>query len=195
MESYKSFIDNRTSEVIDEASLSRVWRQFTNEDNATLIISAFRGEYNITENLKRNRELASKIKSAGYGYVFVDGHWIEKGKISKDDGKEDSILVNGRDSIKLRQDGISWMKEYDQDAIIFKPSGGISVLLIDKEGIIKQFSDGIRIKDIERIKNELLYKKKGKDYDGSGYSQLRGHGNRSFVFEGIRIEKGWMAKL
>ena len=179
---------------INEMSLSRVWKHYTDDDTAVLIISAFRGQYTFKVNIRRNKELASKIRKEGFGYVYVDGHWIEKD--GGNEGKEDSIFVTSEDSNKLEKLGIKWLHKYDQDAIVFKPAGGSAYLILNKKyGGAKTKIGKFNIKAIEKIKSDLAKEKDNKDVEGAGYTKLRSSGKRHFVFEEyIREETGWMYK-
>ncbi len=110
--------------LITEISLSRVISHFKNKDIPVGIISAFRDENPYNKNVGLNKELASKFKSSGYGYVFVDGAWME----SQEDGttkevSETSILVIGNtgDNDALGHLLEKYTKEYHQDASMFKP--------------------------------------------------------------------------
>ena len=80
MKSFKSHLK--------ETTLSRVFRHFQNKEIPVAIVTAFRGDKTYEENVKSNKVLAGKIKSAKYGYVYVDGHWLEKSGDDKVDVKE-----------------------------------------------------------------------------------------------------------
>jgi len=185
------------TKFINETTLSRVMKHFTDKERTVLVITAFRGINTYKENVKLNRQLASKIKSAGFGYVFVDGRWTEKGVDGRTekgvdaDGQEDSIFVNGTDSDKLKSLAVKWMKEYKQDSILFKPAGGIDSYLIYQDGRSDEKLGVMSIKSIEKIKNKLSKN----SVDGAGYTKLRGRGDRTFIFEGFREELSWLSKL
>jgi hypothetical protein len=73
-------IDNEEGihmEIISEVKLARVHQYFTDLDRTAALLTAFRGEYTREENQQRNRTLAAEIRKLGYGYVFVDGYWVE----------------------------------------------------------------------------------------------------------------------
>ena len=152
-----------------------------------LIITAFRGDFTYKENVNRNKQLASKIKKAGFGYVFIDGHWIEADNPDTS-GKEDSIMVNGTDSDLLKKLGIKWMKEYNQDSVVFKPTGTNNADLIFQNGKTEKLGV-VTEKELAKIKTDL------DRTSGSGFSKLRNRGERTFVFEGFRIDENWISKL
>lgn len=134
-----------------ESSLSRVREHQLNHDSG--IISAFRyapncgaGEpYTKSDNKKRNKVLKASLYKLGYGVTNVDGTYVENFATDKQksehlakmkldpkleplptphDMDEDSFLVvDLKDTGKLRQDlkklGLKW----DQDSILFIPAG------------------------------------------------------------------------
>ena len=152
-------------------------------------MTAFRSDFDRKENHTRNKRLASQIRKEGFGYVYVDGHWIEKAHPDAD-GKEDSILVSADDSNKLKKLGIKWMKEYNQDSILFKPVGTNKAELVYQNGTVDNLGS-ISIQDFAKIKTKLDKSNKG----GSGYTKLRNRGERTFVFEGLRVEANWISRL
>lgn len=163
-------------EILNETTLNRALNHFKNEEIPVGIITAFRASYTKKENLVRNKTLALKLKEAGYGYVYVDGGWIEK----QDDGSkknvtEDSILVigNKNDSKKLEKLLIKLVKEYDQDGTLFKPEGTLDVFIMDGKGDKSQIGSDVVLKELE-----------------AGYTKLRGNGEKVFAFESIRVAKG-----
>lgn len=92
----------RDFKLINETTLSRVWRHFTNTKIPVGMISAYTkvpagaGEGEIKrldrENLSRNKRLASDVQAAGYGFVFVDGKYRYKDGSM---GDEQTLLVIG----------------------------------------------------------------------------------------------------
>jgi len=176
-------------EALQETTMSRVASHFNNTDKAVLIITAFRHDFKYKENVARNKQLASKIKSNDFGYVYVDGHWIEKAHPDKP-GKEDSILVSDEGSDNLKRLGIKWMKQYEQDSILFKPVGTTKAELIYDNGKIKNIGS-ISIQDFAKIKTKL----DKSNTRGSGYTKLKNRGERTFVFEGLRVEANWISRL
>jgi len=181
----------KTNEIINETKLARVIQHFTSDEKVVAIISAFRGEYTYSENVIRNKQLASEIKQNGYGYVYVDGHWIEKA--GNNDGAEDSILIigNSNDNGKLKGLLRKWNVKFNQDACIYKADGTTNSSLIFQNGREESLGE-LHVKDIERIKSDLAKKA---DADGTGYTKLRNHSDKTFVFERERDELSWIGKL
>ena len=165
---------------LKETTLSRVFRHFQNKKIPVGIITAFRGANTYDENVKRNKVLAAKIKSAGYGYFFVEGHWQEKDGSETIDVKEDSIVVIGSENDNGKLKGLLkiWIKEYNQDAALFKDEGTIKVILLDKSGKGIEISNKFSLKKLE-----------------IGYTKLRGRGGRSFSFDEERDGLGWLGRM
>lgn len=109
-------------QYLAEMSLTRVWQHFTDPSTPSGILSASKGDKRPDENARRTLELAGKIRSAGYGYVYVDGRYIEPGHGPVE---ETSIAVFGPpgDSGKLKGNMRQWRADYEQDSVLFKPEG------------------------------------------------------------------------
>ena len=170
--------------VISESTLSRVW-QHANSNRPFAIFTAFRDEVSEDPkerrkiNVRRNREAAYILKAKGYGYFFVDGHWIEnEGKPDEKWVEEDSIFAiadkeNEQDFVDLV---VALGKEYNQDAVLIKTSKGIH--LYNQAGTIVGQFDQFTPDKLDKI-----------------YTRLRGRGDRTFIFECERSDEGFMAAL
>ena len=172
MKSFKSHLK--------ETTLSRVFRHFQNKEIPVAIVTAFRGDKTYEENVKRNKVLGGKIKSAKYGYVYVDGHWLEKSGEDKVDVKEDSILIIGGENDNGKLKGLlkKWIKEYNQDAALFKDEGTTEIVLLEQSGNLISISNKFSLKKLE-----------------IGYTKLRGRGGRSFSFDEERDGLGWFGNM
>ena len=96
----------RLDHFIVETTLSRVYRHFKSKKYPVALISAYRTENTAAENLKLHRKLVADVRGAGYGYVIVDGMWIDDK--TKEKSNEDSILVIGGEKMRrLRRPGAS----------------------------------------------------------------------------------------
>lgn len=172
MEDFKNYL-------LNEISLSRVWQHANNEKIPFSIITAFRGEYTLKQNINRNKDLASKIKKEGYGYFYLDGHWIEnEGQENEIDVAEKSIFIIGDENDNGKLLGLvkKWNKEYNQDACIFKADNSKEVELI--------FQDGKREK-VGQFKPNVV---------SQAYSKIKG--GRTFIFEGAsNSADNWISKL
>ena len=167
---------------LKETTLSRVFRHFQNPNIPVGIITAFRDEFEYKQNVKRNKTLAGKIKKARYGYIYVDGHWKEKDKDTGElvDVNEDSILVIGvkNDSGKLKGLMTKWVKEYNQDAALFKDEGTTEIHFIKQSGDTDPFAQKFSQKKLE-----------------IGYNKLRGRSKSVFSFDEERDGEGWLGRM
>ena len=170
-------------ELLIEVKLSRVYNYFTGTMPVG-IITAFRGERNLDDNTKMNKQLASSLRSKGFGYTWVDGAWVEnEGTPEESHVSEVSILVSGKEGsdrtlFSALQAGA---QKYNQDAFVFKGSGSDGKIgIYNKDGKLEMTFDRARLDQI-----------------GSIYTKLRsgGHENRSFVFEGERDPVGYVGRL
>lgn len=164
---------------ITEASLSRVW-QHANSERPIALLTAFRGEFDREENVKRNKELAATVRSLGYGFFFLDGFWIEnQGTDREVHVSEDSLFViapEGSDE-KFRKQMIELGAKYNQDGVLVKDVEGAKVY--DKSG-------GVMF-DVGTLSP-------GKA--GEIYSKLRNNkASNTFVFESERDDDGFISRL
>jgi hypothetical protein len=98
--------------VLYESSLSRIW-QFIENDYNFGVISPFRKNYSLDENLERYKELKHIIRNKfKLGYIEMDGGFFEEG----DWIKEKSLFIP---NIK-KSDLINFGKSYDQYSVIYK---------------------------------------------------------------------------
>ena len=167
---------------LKETTLSRVFRHFQNKNIPVGIIPAFRDEYDYKQNVKRNKVLAGKVKKARYGFIYVDGHWQEKDKDTGElvDVNEDSILVVGseNDNGKLKGLLTKWVKEYNQDAALFKDAGTTEIHFIKQSGATDSFAQKFSQKKLE-----------------IGYTKLRGRSKGVFSFDEERDGEGWLGRM
>lgn len=164
---------------LNEASLSRVW-QHAESDRPIALLTAFRGEFDREQNVRRNKELAATIRKLGYGYFFVDGYWIEnQGTAEEVHVSEDSIFViapEGSDE-KFRNQMVQLGAKYNQDGVLIK----------DKDGAKIYEKDGSVMFDVGTLKP-------GKA--GEIYTRLRNNKkSNTFVFESERDDLGWLQRL
>lgn len=181
-------INMRAIEILNETSLSRVWQHFENPETKVAILTAFRGrhDYNpdltqdeiYVKNVERNKKLAGELRGLGYGFFFVDGHWIEnQGTEHEISVKEDSIFVIGSSKDQKFIENIHKLgNNYNQDAVLVKDNLGARLI----------FKDGSE-KPLGGIKPGKL---------GDAYTKLRTNkSSNTFVFEAERTELGFIARL
>lgn len=168
------------NEYLTETTLSRVWSTFNDRAITSGIISASRAEHSAAENAARTMDLASKVRAAGYGYVFVDGQWVEMGPTGlAAPVKETSLVIRGsaNDNGKLKGFLRKWMHEYDQEGIIFKPEGETYVIVMTEYG------------------PETHIGSFHPNNAAATMTKLRGRGDRSFVFESAYTAMGYAGRL
>tara|TARA_Y100000034_G_C6788861_1_gene353032 strand:+ start:80 stop:688 length:609 start_codon:yes stop_codon:yes gene_type:complete len=120
MKSYK--------QILNESSLSRLWKH--NEEHDCAALTAFRkgsdcGEgtpYSNKDNAKRNKSLLAKLKSKGYGVTKLHGSYPEGGKTVKEISY---FVVNLNDKGSFESEIIGLGKTFDQDSVLFIPKGAI----------------------------------------------------------------------
>ena len=118
----------RYKEIINESSLSRLWKH--NEEHDAAALTAFRkgancGEdepYSKKDNAKRNKSLLAKLKSKGFGVTKLHGSYPEGGKTAKEISY---FVVNLNDDSKFEKEILKFGKEFDQDSILYIPKGAI----------------------------------------------------------------------
>lgn len=176
---------NKKFEYMIETSLSRMFSNVNNPENSIGIITAFRYIPDMKEkdlyelNVRKNKALAADIQNAGYGYVYIDGFWIEnKGTPEEKHVSEDSIFFIGKNDDSVKTNLKKWINQWNQDAAIFIPSGkDRSAYLMNKSGSLEK---------IGTISPNKI---------ATAYTRLRGKGNRTFVFESAHYPMNWLSKL
>lgn len=177
-----------TKQPLNEASISRLWKH-TQERNIG-IVTAFRGRYTVQENRKRNAQLQNDIRSAGFGFYKVEGHYIEGyGSEQSKDVHEEAFLVigdKGQDAGRLKGFLKRMGSKYNQDSILYKSFDDKAVLI------------GTQSKDEEG--NSVEFPGLGVEFSvgtfqpmkiGQFYSKMKG---RPFVFESYQEAESFMSK-
>jgi hypothetical protein len=164
---------------LQEQSLSRVWKH-AESDRPIALISAFRNEYPKEENLRRNVDMATKLRKLGIGYFYVDGFWIEnRGEDNEVHVAEDSIFAIGPEGsdAEFISHMVKLAAEFGQDGVLVKTVDGANIY--DKNG------------DIDFNVGTLRPGKMGEIY-----TRLRkGNKSRTFIFESERDDLGWLQRL
>jgi len=117
--------------VLKETTLKKMLT--THSDAGYVIITAFRNEYDLRDNYKRNKKLEANIKQSGYSYFPVWGGFVETDKDgNKKEVKEKSIVITNfpkgssepkPDSEELKKLGQELAKRHDQESFLYKPTG------------------------------------------------------------------------
>ena len=167
---------------LHESSLSRI-HQHTKESNIGML-TAYRGQYSVQQNEKRNSDLISDIRSAGFGYVPVTGFYIENpGTPEQQKVIEKSFLVissandSGRLKFFLKKSGA----KYDQDSVLYKEASSEDAILI-----------GTTSGRWPGMNTEINVGKWKPNSIGSYYTKMKGH--RTFTFESVQAPEGLMSR-
>tara|TARA_Y100000296_G_scaffold85845_1_gene123762 strand:- start:54 stop:635 length:582 start_codon:yes stop_codon:yes gene_type:complete len=181
VKTYKQFY--RDFQYITEIKMSRVLKHFTQEEYPVGIITAFRGGLDRKTNISNNKSLASFLRSKNYGFVYVDGAWIEnQGKKNEKSVSEDSIFVmapEGTSFDEFSNNLQSQAKKYDQDAFLAYDHENKIVKIIDKNGVV-----------------EFTLKKFRLGQAADAFTRLRKNGNNgNFFFERFRHPINWITRM
>lgn len=168
--------------MLHESSLSRIY-QHSQESNIGMI-TAYRGDYSKQQNETRNSNLISDIRSAGFGFVPVVGHYIENpGTPEEMKVIEKSFVVissaddSGRLKGFLKRMGV----KYNQDSVLYKDASEEQAVLI---GTASGRWPGLNVEH----KVGTWHANKIDNY----YTQMKGH--RSFRFESVESPEGLMSR-
>lgn len=125
-------------EYINESSLSRVWRNMIDHDSGT--ITAFRDKrdcgksdlYTRGQKKARNKTLLAQLLREGFSVTSVKGKYIENygSPDAKEVGESVFLVVDIKDSGKLKRVLMKLGEEYEQDSILYIPKGGKEGFLI-----------------------------------------------------------------
>lgn len=130
-------------------------------DAGYIILSAFRGEYELNQNYKRNDSLKKDIKSSGFSYTPVWGGYKETDKETGEtkEVKEQSFIVfnfkqgeneSQENTEELKNLGKKLAKKYDQESFLYKPSkeeDGDKAYYITPTGKVEMTFNNIRPTD------------------------------------------------
>ena len=116
-------------EIISEANFGRVKRKIEDEKVPFVMITAFRGGLSKGKNLERQKELESRVRSAGFSWTKMPGSgYVEDSEEENGDPvnvKENSILIWDAPRGDLRQSNqdlfnlaVGLSKDYEQDSFI-----------------------------------------------------------------------------
>ena len=146
-----------------ETSLSRVWIHMQEHDSGT--ITAFRdardcGEgnpYSKGEKKAMNKVLLANLMSKGFSVTKIKGAYIENygSKDAKEVGESSFLVVDIKDSGKLKKVLLEQGEKFEQDSILFIPKGGDTGQLIGTNKCPNGFP-GYR--KINKLKNPVFGK-------------------------------------
>ena len=179
LENFAIALKSKNRVQIHEASLKRVMSHVSGKTATSFgIVTSFRGGLTKKENLANNKKLGNMIRSFGYGFFKLDGHWLECNDDSieykdcpdseKTEVREPSYFIPNitRDHI------IQLGKKFNQDSVVYK---GSVYKGKDTDGKIEIISkSGQTIAKLNKLTVGAL---------SQGFSKVKG---KSFTFEGYQ---------
>lgn len=181
---------------LGESSFSRIYSIFTDPKYVVGMISAYtlpkefkegkqvtksQAEKFADENVAYTIKMGKEFKSEGFGYKFVDGHWVYSSGDIKFNVPEDTLLViaPAEKEKELFKSLVQKQIEYEQETFIFKNS----------KGDIKMYN--ARNSAIEPVMtfNKLHFDSLNTDF----FTKLKtgNHAGRKFVFESCNRSDGF----
>ena len=127
--------------IVEMGGTNRLYNKLTASTPSYAILTAFRGAYSKSQNLKRNQQLATDLRKMGYNWTKVSGGWIE----DEDVNYENSYMVENpasNNEQKFLDDMGILINKYDQDAFTYKASNSNDVMFVDKSGTAHGTDDG-----------------------------------------------------
>jgi hypothetical protein len=127
---------------IHEASLGRIMHHVENaNETGFAILTSYRQNWSKKENIKNFNQLKSDIRTSGFGYNQIIGHWREcqDPEVAYEDCPEEeltdaiepSLFVMGIDAATAHEFGNKW----EQDAVVYAgPEFNGNVVLIFRDG-------------------------------------------------------------
>jgi hypothetical protein len=119
-------MERRKPYKLDEASLARAYQHVVEKKVPSWgMLTAYRYANTKKENQLANKMLEKDLRSKGYGFFKVEGHWQECQDSSLNyvdcpkDKLQDSIEVSLFVPAMTKEDAKSLCKKYEQDAVIY----------------------------------------------------------------------------
>ena len=178
-------VDSDNNNAITEAGLSRIIQKVKSDQEDFIIITAYRGEFDKKENIKRNRDLRDWFNRQKMGVYQLVGHWRECSieNTPYDQCPADKLVdVVERSYLAIRPDTMAAKEFFNKCKFITKKW--------------KQDGAVIRIQEIFGDEIQIL-ETSGETFGiGSGitlgkisqaYSQHVKKLNTPFVFEGVEV--------
>ena len=149
---------------LSEINLNRIYKHLYDPNEYVVIFTTWRGNRSTKENENSLRDAAAQLKMAGFGYVYVEGHWIEnKGTDQERMVSEMSIFAiaprkRGKELVRLCK---KIADKNEQEAIFVKEGNGKenNFYLLLKDGGVQKLR-GKFTTQIDDIYTKLLRKNK-----------------------------------
>lgn len=110
------------NEYLNEASLGRFYNHLNNPNNVIAVLTAYRNEKTKEENEKNNNFLKKFIKSAKFGFVRMEGGYVENTEGKEVDVTDEisfAIFTSKEREKELYNFVVSMGKKFEQDSILF----------------------------------------------------------------------------
>ena len=119
-------MERRKPYKLDEASLARAYQHVVEKKVSSWgMLTAYRYANSKKQNIEANKKLEADLRTKGYGFFKVEGHWqecqdsnlnyVDCPKDKLQDSIEVSLFVPGM----KKEDAKSLCKKYEQDAVIY----------------------------------------------------------------------------
>jgi len=95
------------------------------DETPLAFVSSSRGSLTARQNYDREQQLKAELRNSGFGYVRINGHYIEDHNGEKMNVSERSFIVIGNpdDDGQLKAFALRMGEMFDQDSILYKPAG------------------------------------------------------------------------
>ena len=172
LEEYAIALKTGDKSKIHEASLKRVMNHVSGKTtNSFGIVTSFRGSETKKVNLENNKKLGNMIRSFGYGFLKLDGHWNECSdhNIDYKDCPESEKSVVREPAYFIpnitKKEIIQLGKKFQQDSVVYKgPDTDGKIFLLSKSGSVLEKWNKLSVGNLSQ-----------------GFSKIKG---KSFTFEG-----------
>lgn len=156
-------------------NMGRIY-QHSKESNVA-IMSAHRGEFDEAGNIKRYNQLKAEIQQAKFGYVPMNGHYIENYGSDEARNVQEKvffIISSKGDKGRLKAFVQKMGAKYTQDSVLYKDADSDDAIII---GTTSGVWPGKGV--------EVVAGKFGPNKIGQFYTRMRN--NKTFVFESVEF--------
>ena len=121
----------------NEAALSTAWRYLSDKTHITAVLTAFHASHDAHGNHARLLALAAIIRQLGYGFVFLEGHWLDR-DASQAEQYEAGMAVSAYLSTAhaFINDIRKLANRYEQEAVLISNRTGARLMLKDGRVLI-----------------------------------------------------------
>jgi len=162
----------KTKKNLFESSLSRIWQHIENGDTFG-VVSAYKSELSEVENKQRHKELASDIRSMGYGFIEQKSVYTYFDDEEGVPMEEKSYFIP---KISLK-DILTLGANYEQESIIFKDDSKFALIDVNNKSTLMNFAKGGRGDSLTFDENVLKYA-------NSQLVKSNKNSRKSFAFKG-----------